>query len=122
MRDEIRDWHVNPAPPKKPWRDIGYHRLFAPVGTMATGRSIYEIGAGVAGHNRGVVHICLIPIKTIKRMGTFDDFYTREQRVALRDYLLELGKLAGVRLKVTGHNQYAAKLCPGFVVESDEWL
>lgn len=122
MRDEIRDWHMHPEPPKKPWSDIGYHRVIAPDGQMATGRSIYKVGAGVVGHNRGVVHICLIPIKTIKRMGTFDDFYTREQRVTLRNYLLELETLAEVRLKVTGHNQYANKLCPGFIVQQDEWL
>jgi hypothetical protein len=118
MRDEIRLWHVR----DRGWRDIGYHRIIAPDGKMATGRSLYEVGAGVVGHNRGVVHICLIPVHTIERMGTFDDFYTRAQRVALRDYLLELEKLSSVHLKVTGHNVYAAKLCPGFIVEQDEWL
>lgn len=118
MRDEIRVWHVR----DRGWRDIGYHRVIAPDGKMATGRSLYEVGAGVQGHNQGVVHICLVPVHTIERMGTFDDFYTKSQRITLRNYLLELETLAGVRLKVTGHNQFAAKLCPGFIVEQDDWL
>lgn len=117
MRDEIRKWHMNQG-----WRNIGYHRVFAPDGTMATGRSIYEIGAGCMDHNRGVIHLCMIPIAWIDRIGTFDDWYTREQRIAVRDYLLELEELHGKPLKVTGHNDYANKLCPGFHVVSDEWL
>lgn len=118
MRDEMRVWHVR----DRGWRDIGYHRVSGPDGKMAIGRSIYEIGAGVEGHNRGVVHICLVPSRTVDHIGTFDDFYTRQQRVSLRDYLLELEELAGVRLKVTGHNRYAAKLCPGFIVNTEDWL
>lgn len=118
MRDEIRQWHVR----DRGWRDIGYHILFAPLGQMARGRSLYEIGAGVQGHNRGVIHICLVPSHRVDRIGKFEDFYTSHQRVALRDYLLELEELAGVNLKVTGHNDYANKLCPGFKVVTEDWL
>jgi hypothetical protein len=118
MRDEIRRWHTL----DRGWRDIGYHRVFAPDGTMALGRSLYEIGAGCRGENCGVVHLCMVPTVWIDRMGTFEDFYTLETRVAVRDYLLELEELHGAPLIVVGHNHYAPKLCPGFKVVSDEWL
>lgn len=118
MRNEIRRWHTM----ERGWRDIGYHRVICPKGEIAVGRSLYEIGAGVKGHNRGVVHICLIPKWTVTHIGEFDEFYTVQQRVALRDYLLELEELAGVDLKVTGHNDYANKLCPGFKVHTEDWL
>lgn len=119
MRDEIRRWHTVTT---HKWRDIGYHRVFAPDGSMALGRSLYEIGAGCRGQNRGVIHLCMVPTVWIDHMGTFEDFYTTETRVAVRDYLLELEELHGKRLIVVGHNDYAPKLCPGFKVISDEWL
>lgn len=116
MRDEIRLWHVR----DRGWRDIGYQRVFAPDGSIAIGRSITEIGAGVRGHNRGVVHLCMIPVNTVDKMGRFADFYTAAQRKAVLGYIKELEKLAGP-LRVSGHNDYAPKLCPGFKVRSSDW-
>jgi N-acetylmuramoyl-L-alanine amidase len=121
MRDEIRDWHMHPAPPKTPWKDIGYHAVIAPDGTVAYGRKWSVIGAGVAGHNAGVIHFCMIPIKTIEKMGMFEDFYTEEQRDAVKSLIRGLIPQTSISL-VSGHNQYAAKLCPGFKVKSAEWM
>lgn len=117
MRDEVRQWHI-----ARGWRDIGYHRLFDPFGNMALGRSLYDIGAGCKGRNRGVIHVAMCNVNEITEMGEFGDFYTRGTRVAVRDWLLELEELHGDELVVTGHNQFAPKLCPGFKVVSDEWL
>ena len=39
MRDEIERWHT-----EKGWRAIGYHRVIAPDGKIAIGRSLWEIG------------------------------------------------------------------------------
>lgn len=117
ITDEVRRWHV-----KRGWRDIGYHRVFDPHGDMAEGRSLYEIGAGCAGENRGVIHLAMCNVNEVTRIGEFDEFYARETRVAVRDYLLELEELHGEPLTVVGHNDYANKLCPGFEVVSDEWL
>jgi hypothetical protein len=117
MRDEVRRWHVE----DNKWRDIGYHRLFAPSGEMAQGRSLYEIGAGAGGYNRGFIHICMVPIATIKRMGKPLDFYTEKQIRAVKSYIGKIEHLAGHKMHVMGHNEVAAKLCPGFKVVSSDW-
>lgn len=116
MRDEIDRWHKD-----RGWKGIGYHRVIAPNGDIALGRSIYEIGAHVKERNRGTVGICLIPVKTIEAMGTFETFYTPEQKVALLNYLNDLMDLTEIKW-ITGHNQYANKLCPGFLVQDAAWL
>lgn len=116
MRDEFRRWHR-----AKGWRDIGYHRVFAPDGSMARGRSLWQIGAHVMGHNRGTIGLCMVPVKTIEKMGAFEDFYTPAQREAVKAYIQEIVAIAGP-VKVTGHNDYTdMKLCPGFKVKSEDW-
>lgn len=117
MRDEIRSWHVN----DNGWRDIGYHRVIAPDGSIAVGRSLWEIGAHVQGHNRGTVGICLIPVNPVTFIGSVEDFYTTAQIQATRDYLRDLSRLTDIT-KVSGHNDYANKLCPGFKVKTKDWL
>jgi len=116
IRNEIDRWHK-----ARGWRGIGYHRVFIPDGKKANGRSIYTIGAGCAGRNRGVIHLCLVPHTGIQSMGAFEDFYTEEQRKAVKDYIKEVVKLNGKGVKVTGHNDFSSKLCPGFKVISKEW-
>lgn len=120
----VREWHTTgrKRAGKKPWRKEGYHRIIAPDGEIAIGRSLYEQGAGVRGHNRGTIHIALCNVNEVTKISKFEDWYTREQRVALRDYLLDLEKLIGHMFRVTGHNDYANKLCPGFKVHADDWL
>lgn len=119
----VRDWHTigRQRAGLTPWRKEGYHRILAPNGDIAIGRSLYEIGAGVAGHNRGKIHIALCNVNEVDRIGRFEDFYTKQQRIALRDYLLELEELTGP-LRVSGHNDYSSKFCPGFKVRTDDWL
>lgn len=116
MVAEIRRWHTE----ERGWRDIGYQRVFAPDGSIGIGRSIYDIPAQVAGHNRGKIGVCLIPVNKVDRIGRFEDFYTEAQRVALRDYIVELEELTGP-LRVSGHNDYANKACPGFKVRTEDW-
>jgi N-acetylmuramoyl-L-alanine amidase len=96
-------------------RNVRYHGLIAPSGDFAQGRALREIGAGVRRQNRGVVHVCLVPIREITRVGQFNDWYTQAQRIALRDYLFDLEWLTGPGLEVSGHH------C-GFPVDPEEWL
>jgi hypothetical protein len=116
-------WHVV----ENGWRKIGYHRIVMPDGTILHDnarrlRSLYEIGAGVAGHNRGVVHICMIPVRTHNGITRFEDYFTEAQRKAVRGYLAELAELTDLE-KVSGHNDYTKwKECPGFRVKTEDWL
>lgn len=118
MRDEIDAWHRG-----KGWRMIGYHRVFAPDGSMALGRSIYDIGAHVRERNRGTIGLCMIPSHTHNGIKEFQDYFTPAQRVAVRAYIAEVQALSGGAIRwVTGHNEYANKECPGFHVKDEEWL
>lgn len=113
---EIDRWHK-----ERGWKGIGYHRVIMPNGDIGVGRSIYDIGAHVRGHNTGSIGICLIPVRTVMQMGTFDDFYTRQQRESVKQYIKDLKVLTPIS-KVSGHNEYANKLCPGFNVVDNDWL
>lgn len=116
MAGEVRRWHMD-----RGWRDIGYHRLFAPDGTMALGRSIYEIGAHVIGHNRGTIGLAMVPVRTHDGIREFEDYFTEAQRGAVKKYISDLVELTPIA-RVTGHNEYAPKECPGFWVDSEAWL
>jgi len=114
--DEIDGWHK-----ARGWAGIGYHRVFMPSGSMGVGRSISRIGAGCKGRNRGVIHLCLVPVGGIQTMGEFSDFYTDAQQRAVSGYIQEVRDLVDGPLIVTGHNEFANKLCPGFRVLSHQW-
>lgn len=117
MRDEIDRWHRD-----RGWKGIGYHRVVAPDGSMAEGRSIYKPGAHVKGRNTGTIGICMIPVKTHKGIKEFETYFTEAQRRTVKRYIADLAKLTPIS-KVTGHNDYAAKECPGFKVRSSsDWL
>jgi hypothetical protein len=117
MTQEIRRWHVV----DNGWKDIGYHRVFGPLGDTCLGRSLWTIGSHVRGHNAGTIGLCLIPIKTITKMGEPEDYYTPDQINTVKEYIRELSELTDIQ-KVSGHNEYAAKLCPGFIVKTGDWL
>lgn len=102
---------------------FGYHGIFMPDGRFYSGRPLTMQGAHVIGHNKGTWGLLLIESRQIKPrldggVGQFDDYYTEQQRRALRSWLRMWPQLE----KVSGHNDYAPKLCPGFKVQSDDWL
>lgn len=102
---------------------FGYHGLFMPDGFFMTGRPFGMIGAGCLpfegrNMNHGVIHLLMIEKREIRRMGEFGDYFSEFQRTAVRSLIRSL---PGIR-RVSGHNDYAPKLCPGFKVKSDEWL
>ena len=112
---EVKKWHVQ----DRGWSDIGYHYLIDRDGTVAKGRPIERDGAHVRGHNAGTIGISLFGGHGSSENDTFEDNFTPEQDKALRELLDELKARYGFT-KVTGHNQYAAKACPGFSVP--RWL
>jgi N-acetyl-anhydromuramyl-L-alanine amidase AmpD len=112
--DEVRRWHLG-----RGWSDIGYHFLIDRDGTIATGRPIERDGAHVAGRNKGTIGISLFGGHGSSADDAFSDNFTPEQNAALRDLIGSLQKTYGP-VPVTGHNQWAAKACPGFRV--GPWL
>ena len=123
---EIRKWHK-----ARGWRDIGYHLVIDRDGTVADGRPMDQTGAHVKGHNTGTIGVCLIGGHGAAANDRFEDHFTPEQETALMITLGNLKAAYGKRLqtgkpggewvlKVSGHNEYANKGCPGFNVS--KWL
>lgn len=111
---EIRRWHQD-----RGWSDIGYHFVINREGEIGEGRDIAKTGAHVQGHNTGTIGVCLLGGHGSAETDSFADNFTPEQDEALRGLLGKLRANYGP-VPVTGHNEYAAKACPGFQVR--EWL
>lgn len=97
---------------------FGYHGIFMPDGTFYAGRPLTMQGAHVIGHNKATWGLLMIESRTIKQIGEAEDYYTPHQIRAVKAWLRAWPQLE----KVSGHNDYAPKLCPGFKVQSDDWL
>ena len=113
---EIRRWHVK----DRGWSDIGYHWVIDRDGTVAAGRPMAVDGAHVAGRNKGTVGVCLIGGHGSDPTDKFSDHFTPEQDAALRELIERLQREHPSIKKVSGHNEYSAKACPGFRVP--DWL
>jgi len=112
--NEVRRWHVE----ERGWSDIGYHYLIDRDGTIAEGRPVERIGAHTKGHNKSSIGIALFGGHGGSASDAFDDNFTLEQEVALRELIEKLkGKHPDI-IKVSGHNQYSSKACPCFSVPS----
>jgi hypothetical protein len=108
---EVRRWHVS----ERGWKDIGYHFLIDRDGKVAPGRPVEKEGAHVMGHNTGTIGIALFGGHGSASTDSFLDNFTAEQDRALRKLIAEITEHRPP-MKVSGHNQYAAKACPGFSV------
>lgn len=113
--DEIRRWHMQ----DRHWADIGYHWVIGRGGPILPGRPETRVGAGVEGHNSGVIHICLIGGHGSAESDPFARHFTPAQDAALRAKLDDIRARTPVR-RISGHNEWAAKACPGFNVPA--WL
>lgn len=111
---EITRWHR-----AKGWGAIGYHYVIDADGTVGTGRDEHVPGAHVAGHNTGSIGICLIGGHGSSENDPFSKNYTPEQEIALLNLIEDIKTRAKIS-KVRGHNEVAAKACPGFNVK--RWL
>lgn len=109
----VNRWHV-----QRGFKGFGYHGLFMPDGTFYSGRPYTTIGAHCIERNRGSLGFLLVESAEIKHLGAFSDYFTQWQKQAVNKLIRSLPGIT----KVSGHNQYAPKLCPGFTVNSQEWL
>lgn len=108
---EVRKWHK-----ERGWSDIGYHYLIDRDGTVATGRPLEKVGAHVKGHNTGSIGISLFGGHGSSETDAFLDNFTPQQEAALLKLVRDLRDRFPAITKVSGHNQWAAKACPGFSV------
>lgn len=111
---EIGRWHR-----AKGWGMIGYHWVIDRNGAIAKGRDESMPGAHVANHNTGSIGICLLGGHGSNENDHFRDHYTAEQESSLRKLIGEIKTRAEIT-QVRGHNEVAAKACPGFNVK--RWL
>ena len=111
---EIGRWHE-----KRGWNKIGYHWVIDRNGEIGKGRDEHIPGAHVAGHNTGSLGICLIGGHGSSENDPFGKNYTPEQEIALLNLIEDIKTRAKIS-KVRGHNEVAAKACPGFNVK--RWL
>ena len=109
---DITRWHR-----QRGFSTIGYHYVIYRDGSIHCGRNIDSIGAHCQGHNTGSIGICYIG--GVAADGhTPKDTRTPQQRQALRTQVEALQRLYP-GATVHGHNDYAAKACPSFCVETD---
>lgn len=105
---DINAWHV-----ARGWSGIGYHRVIGINGERWQGRAIDKIGAHCEGHNTGTLGV--VYAGGLKADGkTAADTRTNVQKEALLEELLSLKKAYPGIVKISGHNEYAAKACPCF--------
>lgn len=114
--DEVRRWHVDEIG----WLDIGYHFLVDRDGTVANGRPVEITGAHCKGHNQNTIGIALFGGHGSTAHDKFLNHFTPQQDDALRKLIADLRREFPSINKVTGHNRYSAKACPGFIV--NEWM
>ncbi len=111
---EITRWHK-----QRGWNQIGYHYVIDRDGAVAKGRSDNVPGAHVAGYNTGSIGICLIGGFGSNENDPFAKNFTPEQDHVLRGLIDDLKAKTPIKA-VRGHNEVAAKACPGFNV--GRWL
>lgn len=130
--NSIRQMHLD-----KGWSDIGYHMVITRESHVQIGRSLLRNGAGVKGHNKNNIHICMIG--GVDENGKAVDNFTDEQYDALRTVITHYVGLYGVKQEnILGHRDYSPdlngdgeitsnefiKMCPCFDVQTKlkEWM
>lgn len=113
-RDEIDRWHK-----ERGWKGFGYHWLIDRDGKRIAGRPETDIGAGVRGRNRGRIHISLVGGHGASKADPFEQHFTPEQDASARELIDQIEDRANIT-KISGHDRYANKACPGFNVR--KWI
>ena len=113
--NEVRRWHTG-----RGWSDVGYHYLIDRDGTIVKGRPVERAGAHVKGHNANSIGISLFGGHGASATDVFQDHFTLAQDAALRELIVSLCNDFPSIKKISGHNEYSNKGCPGFKVGS--WM
>jgi len=142
--EDIRRWHL-----KRGFKDIGYHYIIYRDGSVHVGRNKDLVGAHCEGHNAISIGICYIggvrpltpkasppnPLPDRKGEATADakkkhttmiggkeyvakDTRTPEQKDSMMALIEQLREeYPGVTIH--GHNEFARKACPSFLVPDE---
>lgn len=110
--EQIRQWHL-----ARGFSDIGYHIVIYRDGSIHKGRPIEQVGAHTTGQNAHSIGICYIGGNTADNK-TPKDTRTEAQRLALIKLVREL-KASYPSATIHGHNEFANKACPSFIVKND---
>lgn len=111
--NQIKTWHL-----QRGFSDIGYHYIIYRDGTINAGRDIDIVGAHCTNHNSHSIGICYIGGCTPDGK-TSKDTRTDAQKASLVKLVKELMvKYHLTASSVHCHNEYAAKACPSFKIES----
>lgn len=118
---ELRKFHTDPEPVGRGWSDIGYHFVIRTDGIVETGRPLTRQGAGVAGHNKNNIHICLVGGLDLR--GRPADTYTHEQYHALFALICDLCERFKIPYSnVCGHRDFSPDLNGDGVITSNEFI
>lgn len=109
---EIDKWHR-----AKGWNGVGYHFVIGLNGEVWSGRNVELAGAHTEGQNANSIGVCYVGgcDKAMKAKDT----RTAAQKASLIKLVKEL-KTKYPNATIHGHNEFAAKACPSFNVQS--WL
>lgn len=114
--EEIRRWHQALG-----WKREGYHWFIDRDGQIAPGRPETMTGSHVRGHNDRSLGICLLGGHGSAATDTFEENFTPQQKRALIQLVADIKSRTPIK-RIRGHNEVAAKGCPGFTVSKQEWL
>ena len=123
---DIRRWHTSPVSAGgRGWKQVGYTDLVHLDGTVE--RLVdnnedawvdnWEITNGAAGYNSVSRHV--VYAGGCDRSMKPKDTRTAAQRTALERYVKDFHRRSP-DVRIVGHNELAAKACPGFDVQA--WL
>lgn len=109
--EDIDRWHR-----QRGFAKIGYHKVIYLDGSVHDGRLLDQIGAHCLGQNATSIGICYIG--GLDKDGKPKDTRTQEQRKALFCLLDDLKQIYP-NATIHGHNEFAAKACPSFNVQTE---
>lgn len=119
--EEIRHWHTDPKPEGRGWSDWGYHFIIGrKPGEIMMARPLRRTGAHILGRNSDTIGICLLGGHGSNEHDEFKENFTEWQDEAVRALIQYLRKIYPTIKRIAGHNEFAAKACPGFQV-MDWW-
>ncbi len=110
--ESIRKYHRSLG-----WRDIGYHYVIYPDGSVHAGRPVEHPGAHTEGHNAHSIGIAYVG--GLDADGHAADTRTEAQSLALLQLVYDLMEEHHIT-SIHGHNEFANRACPCFDVQ--QWL